>query len=329
MDAPDGATTLSVPTPQTADLNGSYCLAADIRVLARGTSTVQVGLEPPRSVLVNDAPAGAVDLLRALDGNAPLAEAIAARGGRPEAWLPLVSDLIRLGFVVPALHAAAPPVHLVSVRAALVHRHGPDLADRLLPRRGDAMVVVAGAGEVGAMTAELLAASGVGQVHLHPPRQTRRSGRSLVRADGPAPQLPPAIVVLTDENAHNRIMTAGLTFDLIPHLAVATGVGRAVIGPLVLPGRSACLTCLDRIRQELDPGWTAVADGARPDDPRPSPLLAAAAATLAAEQALDHLDGIERPRAVDATLEWSAGTQAARRRSWYQHPECGCREITG
>lgn len=312
----------------TVDWNGTYRLAPDIRVLTRGAGTVQVGLEPPRSVLVHDAPPGAVEVLRALDGHASLAATVRSGGGPQESWLPMLNGLVRLGLVVPGTPTVTPPPHLVSVRAALVHRHGSDLADRLLPRRSDAMVVVAGAGEVGAMTAELLAASGVGEVHLRPPRRGRRGSRSLVRSDDPAPQLPPAIVVLTDENARNRVMTAGLTVDLIPHLAVSAGVARAVVGPLVLPGRSACLTCLDRIRKDLDPDWSAVTDTTRTDDPRPSPLLVAAAAMLAAEQALDHLDGVERPRAVDATLEWSAGTQAARRRSWYQHPDCGCQEIT-
>jgi hypothetical protein len=165
-------------------------------------------------------------------------------------------------------------------------------------------------------------------VHLRPPRPGRRIGRNQVRIRDPAPQLAPAIVVLTDENARNQVMTAGLIFDLIPHLAVKSEVGRAVIGPLVLPGRSACLACLDRIRRDLDPHWPAIADVDRADEPRPSPLMAAAAAMLAAEQALDHLDGVERPRSVDATLEWTAGAQSARRRSWYQHPDCGCQEIT-
>jgi bacteriocin biosynthesis cyclodehydratase domain-containing protein len=152
--------------------------------------------------------------------------------------------------------------------------------------------------------------------------------RRFVRTDEPAPQLPPAVVVLADENARNRIMAASLALDLIPYLPVATGVARAVVGPLVLPGRTACLACLDRIRQDADPGWQAVADALRTGCPGPSPVLAASAAALAAEQVLDHLDAIDRPTSVDATLEWQTGGQRARRRSWFQHPECGCRQLT-
>lgn len=317
----------ALPT-RAADWNQAYALAAGVRVVPRDSATVQVGLEPPRSVLVREAPAGASDVLRLLDGRTPLGRIVGTLAVDEGPWISMISELLRAGLVLPARENSVLPPHLLPVRTALAHRHGPELADRVLRRRADAMVLVTGSGEVGAAIAELLGSSGVGEVHLKARRQGPRTRRRFVRADEPAPQLPPALVVLADEHAHNRVMAAGLTVDSIAHLTVSTGVARAVIGPLVLPGRSACLNCLDRIRADLDPGWAPPIGHDLTAEP-PSPVLAAAAATLAAEQALDYLDGADRPAAVDATLEWFSGTYLARRRSWRRHPECGCQEIAG
>ena len=85
--------------------------------------------------------------------------------------------------------------------------------------------------------------------------------------------------------------------DRVPHLALRTGEAIGVVGPLVRPGRSACLSCVDlRKNRKLDPEQP----GRR--NPRPGPLpgqlqpqacdtvLAAMTATLAAAQALAFLD---------------------------------------
>lgn len=309
-----------------ADWYRPYALAAGTHVVSRDSTTVQVGLEPPRSVLIRDAPSGAADVLRRLDGRTPLGGIVGNRAVDPGPWLAMISGLIGVGLVLPAREGAVLPLHLLQVRTALAHRHGPDLGDRVLRRRQDAMVIVAGSGEVGSATAELLGASGVGEVHLKAERQAPQIRRPFVRPGDPAPQLPPALVILADEHARDQVMAAGLTIDLVPHLAVSTGIARAVIGPLVLPGRSACLNCLDLIRSDIDPGW------APPESDHPTgpfPLLTTTAAALATEQALEHLDGVERPASVEATLEWRSGTHAARRRSWYRHPACGCRDISG
>ena len=45
----------------------------------------------------------------------------------------------------------------------------------------------------------------------------------------------------------------------LAHLAVRLRDGVGVVGPLVYPGRTACLGCLDRTRGDLDPRWPAVA----------------------------------------------------------------------
>jgi hypothetical protein len=318
----------AVRTAATADWDRPYALAADVRVIRRDSATVQVGLEPPRSVLVRHAPPEAVEVLRDLDGRVPLGSIVSAHRAARDLWLPLISGLIGVGLVVDAGESVVPPPHLLDVRAALAHRHGQHRADRMLRRRADAMVVVAGSAQVGTAVAEVLGASGVGEVHLKAGPGARGRRSRYVREGDPAPQVLPALVVLADENAGNRAMAAGLTLDLIPHLPVSVGVSRTVVGPLVLPGRSACLVCLDRIRSDLDPGHPSIAESGPALTARSAPVLVAMAVALAAEQALDHIDGHDRPSTVDATLEWASGAHSARRRSWFQHPDCGCLAIT-
>ncbi|MFZ0157737.1 MAG: hypothetical protein WAL50_01800, partial [Kineosporiaceae bacterium] len=48
------------------------------------------------------------------------------------------------------------------------------------------------------------------------------------------------------------------------------------------------------------------------------------AASLAALQALAHLDGARRPAAVSATLEVERPDWLISRREWPVHPACGC-----
>jgi hypothetical protein len=98
-----------------------------------------------------------------------------------------------------------------------------------------------------------------------------------------------------------------------------------VVGPLVLPGRSSCLSCAHLHRTDADPHWPAVARQLAGERPRSSAVLSSIAACLAAGQVLDHIDGVARPDTVDGTLEWRVGDLAARRRTWPAHPNCGCR----
>jgi hypothetical protein len=49
------------------------------------------------------------------------------------------------------------------------------------------------------------------------------------------------------------------------------------------------------------------------------------AATIAAVQVLDLLDGVAAPVTVNGSVEWTAEDLSARRRSRPEHPDCGCR----
>src|SRR6202042_974828 len=50
----------------------------------------------------------------------------------------------------------------------------------------------------------------------------------------------------------------------VPHLAVCAREAIGMVGPLVRPGVSACLRCLDLARADRDPGWPLIlAPGSR------------------------------------------------------------------
>ena len=110
-----------------------------------------------------------------------------------------------------------------------------------------------------------------------------------------------------------------------PHLQVRMRDGIGVAGPLVLPGRSACLSCLDRHRTEHDPGWPGMALLLAERTGRGDPACAAATAALGTAQALLALDGAgTTPSACEATLEIDVRTGVSARREWTPHPSCPC-----
>ena len=115
----------------------------------------------------------------------------------------------------------------------------------------------------------------------------------------------------------------------VPHLAVAAEEAIGVVGPLVRPGQTACLRCLDITRASRDPAWPLIlaqVAGRTAEPPACDAALAAAVAPHAAAQALAVLDraGPASP-AENGTLELVLPSWQWRRRSWPQSPGCGCR----
>jgi hypothetical protein len=96
----------------------------------------------------------------------------------------------------------------------------------------------------------------------------------------------------------------------------------------VLPGRTACLRCLELHRRARDPAWPAVAAQLVGRPGSADPACAVATAALATAQALVALDGTAgggaAPPTLDATLELDPSAGTLRRRPWPPHPDCGC-----
>jgi hypothetical protein len=108
-----------------------------------------------------------------------------------------------------------------------------------------------------------------------------------------------------------------------PHLVLAAHAHGWTVGPFVVPGRTACLRCVDAHRGEHDPRRALVVEQlaglpAAPADP----TLATLAAAWAVRDMQTFLDGGE-PATWSATVEIGPALPP-RRRTWERHPHCGC-----
>lgn len=325
------------------DLTARYALAADVPLIVRAPDEVQIGAEEPRRVLLRHAPPEAAALLAGLDGSVPLGTLLAAHDADPLVWPDLLDELLRADLLVAVAPnstgggAGAGP--LSPERLGVVHRHGPAAAARILQARRDALVVVRGDSVAAGLVATLIAAAGVGHVHHDPARGALarrprsdsaataaiRAANPSVRTHRPAPHHSPALVVLAGHAVPNLGVAATLVQQRLPHLSVLTLAGRAVVGPLVLPGRSSCLGCLHRHRTDADPAWPVVARTLARQAPRSPVTVSAMAAAFAAGQVLDLVDGQDVPATVDGSIEWTAAGLSTGRRSRLAHPDCGCR----
>jgi bacteriocin biosynthesis cyclodehydratase domain-containing protein len=134
------------------------------------------------------------------------------------------------------------------------------------------------------------------------------------------------LVVLTRPTLPD--LADALVRDRVPHLAVRAGEAIGVIGPLVRPGRSACLRCVDLRKADADPAWPKIAAQATFAQAQPQAcdtVLAAMTATLACAQALALIDRpLVVPVTVNGTLEVVLPDWQWRRRTWPPHPACPC-----
>lgn len=235
--------------------------------------------------------------------------------------------------------------------AALAHGHA-DGGAAVLARRRQAYVQVHGAGRVGASVATLLAASGVARVSCLDPAAAQEAdvapaglGAADVgegRAAGAARAVhrvapeavtdgdgrrPPTLAVLTGWPDPQAV--AALMRDRVPHLTVRADEAIGVVGPLTLPGRSACTRCVDLAKASRDPAWPrilaqAASAGLTAATQACDTVLAAATAALAAAQALSCIDRAGQPATANGTLELVLPAWQWQRRAWPPHPACTC-----
>jgi hypothetical protein len=297
----------------------------------RNRDTVQLGIDPRRAIALTGM-RGAAALLGLLDGSRDLAQILAAAGefGISAEAADRIITLLAAGgalhdFPVSALRTMP---HGLRVRlapelatAALAHGEA-DGGARVLARRRDACIRVEGTSRVGLCVASLLAASGIGMVITTGPPPGAGAGPGPIPVAGRRPGL----VILAD--TYRRELPEILKRDSVPHLTAAASEAIGVVGPLVLPGGTACLRCLDLARAERDPAWPLILaqlgrGGA--DPPACDTVLAAAVAAQAAAQALAFVD---RPgsagAAINGTLELVLPDWRWRRRTWEPHHSCGC-----
>ncbi len=263
-------------------------------VLHRGGRALQVGLDPAVAVEVGELSAGTERLLAELRDAQPTAVLVrraAHWGVPPAAATALLGELVTAGAVVDAV-VLRRRCQLRKTARVEVHGGGP-LAD--------------------AVTAALVTAE-VGTVYLAAAAPTRRRA--------------PDLVVLADALVAAPEVLTGLLDAGTPHLPVRLRDGKGLVGPLVLPGRTSCLRCLELYRAARDPCWPLIAAQLLDRPGTASLACAAATAALGAEQALAALDaamGGAPPPVVETVLELDTCRGVLRRRHVPFHPACSCR----
>jgi hypothetical protein len=162
------------------------------------------------------------------------------------------------------------------------------------------------------------------------PASNARPGTQPPRTKSPGP-LPlgtprPDLAILVGR--HPLELRASLMSEQIPHLAAAADEAIGIVGPLVIPGRTACLRCMDLTRADRDPAWPLILAqllGRQPDLLACDAPLAAAVAAHTAAQALAFIDRpLEAGAVANGTLELVLPSWQWRRRTWLPHPGCDC-----
>jgi bacteriocin biosynthesis cyclodehydratase domain-containing protein len=236
---------------------------------------------------------------------------------------------------------------------------------RLAARRA-LRVQVRGAGRVGVVLASLLAGAGVGEVDVRdigrvepwdvapgglpaesvgerrdeaarravrraaPDRPANRRAAGSRSDGGAEPGL--SLVVLAPRDAlavhaPDPVATEPLLASGTPHLFAGVVEGTGVVGPLVLPGETACAGCLDRHRSDRDETWPRLVAQWRSGRARQGQAcdlaLASAVASLAAGHVLAFLDG-QSPASAGARWEASVPRLDWHARPVWAHPDCLC-----
>jgi bacteriocin biosynthesis cyclodehydratase domain-containing protein len=335
-----------------------------LAVLRRGARDVQIGIDPKHGVLVDGLDEHLMALLAAIDGRLTVPELLELAGpdeDDKQTAIALLTSLAEAGL----LDDASPrdgigvdaPARLSADATAWALRTG-NPRRRMAGYRGQAAVLVQGEGRLGVALACLLAAAGIGWIDFAAAGKVRAedTGTGYLDSDVSRPRgeagveavhravsgirtgtLPtirrPDLAVLTDHVIASPSVIAPLHAEGVPHLIVRMRDGTGVIGPLVVPGRTSCLHCVELHRTDLDPAWPAVAVQLAGRPQAADLTCAQATAGVAAAQVLLALEwwltGEGSPVLWNTSLEIDAFRGTITSRGWQPHPDCRCGAARG
>jgi bacteriocin biosynthesis cyclodehydratase domain-containing protein len=288
-------------------------------VLRRADGSLQLGLDPARAVVLDARPELRAGLL---DGSADSEDGVvglldsAGLLVDERVLMPLIGldpSTSRRGSAIPR-----------TTGAALVREAGPDASGRATTRAGCRVAVVGFGHPDGAdlvdRLGDLLSRAGL------------RRERPRTAASPATRRRHRTVGVLLGVGEPDRELADPWLRDQTPYVVVRLTEGRAVVGPFVVPGRTACLRCVDAHHTDADREWPLLvrqyaeassrdrADGS----PEPvDPALAALAVAWAARDLASYVDG-GRPSSWSSTLVFAPDLTTLETRSWLRHPECGC-----
>jgi hypothetical protein len=269
-----------------------------LRRVWRDGNTLQLGTDPDRAVVIGGLDRLSAQLVERVDGTHDVAglRAVATRLGVPAGRADHLLGLLERSGVLhdgAADHRALARLSQAErdrlqpdVAAASATRAAPDGGAGVLGRRRERVVVVHGAGRLGAAVVRLLAAAGVGTIGVADPvlagpadlgpaglgpdavgarrdEAAWRSARALAPSTRarPAEQVarPDLVVLAPDAAGPDPRQVDQLMRDGQAHLFAVVRPSVGVVGPLVLPGRSSCARCHDLHRRDRDAAWPTVA----------------------------------------------------------------------
>lgn len=248
----------------------------------RSPRSLQIGVDPRLAVL-DDVSEGDARLINAL-----------------------TAGITHAGLGTLAAQAGVPPHRVDEVLRAV----DPALerADERARRTRGTPLAVVGRGDAAARVAGVLGEAG------HPVA----IGASITRVGGRRPAA--AVLVsshVVDPLEHQRWLRRD-----VAHLPIVFGEVAVTIGPLVVPGETACLTCVERRRAADDDAWSAVAAQLWG---RTAPTETLARATEAAIEAGRLLRG----RVDGLAVRLDADADERSEHLWLPSERCGCRGLSG
>ena len=264
----------------------------------------------------------------------------------------IVAAAHQLAEGVPVAHA--PPVLEDLWSHGVLHRDDPKSGRQRLARLGMACVLVDGLdGGGGAQMADLLASRGLGTVVLHDPDHvteldltglyhrrhlgriraealreilTGRQQRSVVIECPPEGHVAGADLQIVIRRTSGAPSPARLRGDPATEraqrlLPVMLGDQAAVIGPIIDPGTTLCLPCL-----EHHSGTSAARRLAEPTSPGgvPEPLMTQVCAGIVAQQTVIMLTAEHQPALADSVMRVDAVTGHITSHPVAARPECDC-----
>lgn len=265
-----------------------------VYVVRRDAAHLQVGVDPPLRAVVPDSPAVRAALRHLAPADEPEAD---------HALRTLRAAGLLLAGGQPGSSLGVPP----AARRAAEAQFGEEASRRLAARSGAGVEVRADRG-LRATVGGLLRGAGVAVV------------------DGADADRAPSLVLVVTVGEPARDEVDPLVREGAPHLLVSLGA-TARVGPLVVPGATACLRCVDARLAETDPRRPLVVEqvvrvARAAGDVPVDPTLTTLALAWAVRDLCRYLEG-DRPATWSAVVEVGADGPMTPT-AWVRHPHCGC-----
>lgn len=301
-------------------------LRRDTPLLWRSADTVQVG-EGDRRVVIGHLSRDLLAWVRSLTGDRTEDEALRAcpdptTGRRLLAALRLagaLDDAARVPRITrPMTQAQRDRLHRQQAAARLTY--SDERHHLAAEARAQARVAIHGRGPLADAVRIALRHSGIGRVTMAaPPSSSARIGRAASSTTD--------LVILAHMWHPDSFDDAGcLALDL-PHLPIAAWGPHGVVGPLVIPGRTACLRCAQlyaRDRDQAFPTLQMQRNHARPDPPPVDAALALAVAAMTTVTVTGWVESLAGAAPTGRRMHIRLPGGVVDYEDLQRHPLCGC-----